>query len=419
MGVKYIRRDMEHAIEKALRNYPVVILGGAKQVGKTTLAKRICSKHGGRFLTLDDWKVRDELQDGHRLLGDGSDFVVVDEIQLNPELARSIKGIVDNDRRNGMFLLIGSSGRFRMAEKYRVLQGRSASFLLRPLSRFEISAGRRRKQPPNAPLFPNFIDSVLDGRSPTDRPAGNLEEIVEEGGYPMLLEVGNKALEMERYVHEEIFRPSAVKGKLQGMQARQALYRKLAESVGHLRSITDIAKATRQSDYYIEQLYELLSNNYLIEELPGFGEMLRNKKVTSTPKLYLNDSGMATIMLDVGDGGLFSSQAWGAILENFVLSELRKHKETSRLGPMHDFSYFRENNGIEVDFVLGKRLNFLAFEVKATTKVRRHHTRNLSEFRKLMGKKCKRAILFHCGEHTVDYQNGVEAWPVSSLLHPW
>lgn len=423
MKEKYIRRDMEHAVEKALLNYPVVILEGARQVGKTTLVKRICRKMGGRFLTLDDFEVRDELHDSHRLLGDGSALVVVDEIQRNPELVTSIKGVVDNDRRNGMFLLTGSSDRFRMKAKYDDLQGRSANFLLRPLSQFEFAAakadGSRRKIPKDDPLFPNFVDSVLDGRSPPDRPAGNLEEIVAEGGYPILFGAEDKSVRMERYIHQSIFRPSLDKGRLQGVHARQTLYKKLAGSIGHLRNISDIAKATRQSDYYIEQLYELLSNNYFIEELPGFGEKPRNKKVTGTPKLYLNDSGMATNMLNFGTETAAASPSWGTLLENFVLSELRKHKETSRLGPMHDFSYFRENNGIEVDFVLGKRLDFLAFEVKATIKVRRQDTRNLREFREVLGKKCKRAILFHCGEHKVDYQNGVEAWPISSLLHPW
>ncbi len=419
----HVTREMESAVLQELREHPVVVLEGARQVGKTTLAKLICEQLNGRYFTLDDPVVLDELRDDPHLIGDGSRFTVVDEIQLLPKLVRVVKLYADERDRPGLFLVTGSSDRFGNKATFDPLTGRMSNFVMRPFSQCELSAsqgsGRRKKAGSPAARGFNLIDAILDGRSPPHGKEDSVERLVTKGGYPWAQQPSGKKNAMERYLHQEVFQAARAMGKHEGIEAKKQLCRRFASNIGNVRNIAEQARRTGETDHLTKQMHAHLSDVFLIEQLPSFRERIRDRKVVRKGKLYFNDSGLATTMLQLDGTDLAKSERWGALLENFVLAELRKHKELSSLGPMSDFCFFREHRGIEVDIVLDMLNTNIAFEVNAASKLISRDRKNLVEFKEHSGDSCLRAIVFYCGERTIKYEDGTEAWPISSLLKPW
>lgn len=423
MNGSFVERDMEQAVSKGLKEFPVVVLQGARQVGKTTLARRLCEQLNGRYWTMDSMREMSRLRDDADELGDGSGFVVIDEIQLFPKLVRDVKRIVDKNRRAGMFLLTGSSDRYRMKVTFNPLGARQLQLFMRPYSQFELrgakSAGSQQASLLNPAGSGNVIDSILSGISPPDRPTEGLAEKVRKGGYPVMQSSGNKARITEVYLYEEILGDLLEAAREVGLEQQQLLFSKMAGNIGRIRNIRMISEDTDISEHLVKKINDHLSNMFIVEPLPSFGEKVRNRKFTKTNKIYMNDCGLATTLLGLDDVDLVSSPHWGMLVENFVLAELRKHKETSSLGPLSEFCYYRENNGIEVDFILKTTSGCVAFEVKASKTVGGSDRSNLVEFKTALGKRCKRAIIFYGGEKTVKHDDGVEAWPISSLIEPW
>ncbi len=419
----FIERDIENAASEELKEFPVVVLQGARQVGKTTLAKRLCEQLDGQYWTMDSMREMSRLRDDPDQLGDGSGFVVIDEIQLFPELVREVKRIVDNNRRAGMFLLTGSADRYRMRVSFNPLGVRKKHLFMRPYSQFELRRAKGANSQHANSSKPagsgNVIDSILSGLSPPDRTTEGLEVEVRKGGYPVMRSARSKAKSTEEYLYEEILGDLLEAAGEIGLEKQQLLFRKMAGNIGRIRNIRLISEDTDISEHLVKKVHDHLSNMFIVEPLPSFGEKVRNRKLTKTNKVYMNDCGLATTLLGLDDVDLVSSPHWGMLVENFVLAELRKHKETSSLGPLSEFCYYRENNGIEVDFILKTTSGCVAFEVKASKTVGGSDRSNLVEFKTALGKRCKRAIIFYGGERTIKHDDGVEAWPISSLTEPW
>lgn len=184
----HVTRDMESAVLKELQEKPVVVLEGARQVGKTTLAKNICRQLNGRYFTLDDPVVLDQLRDDPHLIGDCSQFTVVDEVQLLLKLVRVVKLYADERDRPGLFLITRSSNRFGNKAAFYPLAGRMSNFVMRPFSQCELSSpqgvGRRKKAGhPAAPGF-NMIEAILEGRSPPHGKTDSVDRLVSMGTIP-------------------------------------------------------------------------------------------------------------------------------------------------------------------------------------------------------------------------------------------
>lgn len=125
-------------------------------------------------------------------------------------------------------------------------------------------------------------------------------------------------------------------------------------------------------------------------------------------------------MLKLDGKELAASSHWNPLLGNFVLAELRKHLELSSLLRTASLHYYNERNCFEVDFLLQIDWeSVVAVELQATKHLRVIDRVALAEFKKDLGKRCLRSIILYYGDKHVRYDDGVEAWPISSLVHPW
>lgn len=197
MTARGYERNMESVALEGLRDFPAVVIEGARHVGKSTHAKAICRRVGGKFLSMDSMPTLSEV---HMTLAKAIDrhpqMVAVGEVLVVRRLARHVKFLVDSKWSDGMFLLTTSRFIDGRDTVNHALAGRLRTLHMRLLSQFEISSDGR--------VGGNFIEAVVSGKDPPDRGADNIVERVAHGGYPAAAARRNKAHLMRKYLHDTV-----------------------------------------------------------------------------------------------------------------------------------------------------------------------------------------------------------------------
>ena len=419
----YITRQVERQVRRGLSLFPVVVLEGARQVGKTTTVKRICRKLGGTYMTMDDVDTLYEAETSPKELlsvAKNGRLVVIDVIQRMPSLILEVKRVVDNDGRPGMFLLTGSGDRYHMLVERKPLAGRCMSIVMRPMSTVEIESrneDRTSIHGDGVDSGAGVVEAMVAGAPPPASKSVRLADAVSLGGYPKcVLEPESKAVWINRFFQADLQASMRQATRSQSVVALPVFLSHVASRIGKQANLLKIAGEMGQSHHNTRVLHDLVGNAFVIEPLPGERRKFRKRNVQVRPKLYLNDTGLATTLLGLDGTSLPESQHWGALVENFVLAELRKSLEISRLDAF-SLSYFAESGGIDFDILLncGPRDGLIPIEVKAATKVRSQDIRNILEFKKMVGDKCKRGYLLYDGDEVVEMTGGIQAWPISCL----
>ncbi len=413
MTARVFDRSMESAALEGLQDFPAVVLEGARHVGKSHLAKGICRRLGGKLLDMDHMPTVSEVQSTQaKAIDRHPQMVAVGEVLAVKRLARHVKFLVDSNWREGMFLLTTSRFIDGKDTVNHALAGRLRTLHMRPLSQFELSSDCRAGR--------NFIEAVVSGATPPDRGADDIAGRVAHGGYPAVVSRRTKAHLMREYVNGAV--ESDVRRQLKARQYTDAprMLACMANSLGQATNIRKMAGALGVSHFKADRLHKALVNLYVAEPLPSYRMPLRGRKVSTRPKTFLNDSGLGTTLLKLDGKDLEASAHWKPLLDNFVLSELRKHLELSSMQRAASLHYYNEHNHFEVDFLLQIDWeSVVAIELKAATHLRNLDRVALAKFRKDLGERCLRAIILYCGDKHVRYDDGVEAWPISSLIHPW
>lgn len=413
---KRFAREIEGMIRSGLKKFPVVLLEGSRQVGKTNTVEEICAELGGAYITLDDmdsW-LKAKLKPKDLLQGAKSGFVVVDEIQREPLLFITAKRYVDMYRRPGMFLLTGSSKRYKSKKNYESMSGRQQTLLMRPLSQAEIESARTGV----GPAFVNVMDAIRDGLSPPDASCAGLKRRIWLGGYPIVVNSPrDKDKKIEEFILIEIINEFLMMGGGKSIAMLPRFLRKMTRKQGKVINIREIANECGLSGQEGKAVADMLDDSYVFEPLPSLGYPLGGKQLVRKAKVYLNDTGLSTNLLELDAKSVDSSPYWGTLLESFVLAELRKHLTTSSFSRLALPCHYKETEGIEVDIVFydSKRDTYIAIEVKASNRVDPSDWRNLETFRLMAHGKCERAILLYTGSKVERLSEGVEAWPVSCL----
>ena len=412
----YLKRDMQDLLEQRLSESPVVVLEGTRQVGKSTLAKTIEERKNAVYMTLDDINVLNKIINKPlELLADVEHkLVIIDEIQKAPELLNTVKLYVDQQQRNGMFLLTGSTDRYRYLSRFESLTGRSTSLFLHPFSQTEIEGYEQ-----NA----SFIESLFqEGMQPPSVSCEGLIMRVLRGGYPKVItEQVDRKMWLTDYLIREIFDSLRDSTRSRAVTAIPRVMEVLARQSGRIVNVKDISSRELPSHQIVARLLDLLVNAFVYVPLQSLD--LGNKKVAKKEKVYLNDSGLVCALLDLDHDTIKASAYWGHLLETFVLAELRKHLSVSGLPRTANIFYFRQHQPeLEVDFVLSDSVigNLVAIELKAADTIRYSDRVNLVKFKELAQGRCKRAIILYTGSEVQKFPDGVEAWPLSCLWQwPW
>ncbi len=409
-----IERHITPRLLAALADTPVVLLHGARQTGKTTLVRALAERdHRARYLTFDDPAVLAAAQaDPHGFIDSLDGPVVLDEVQRVGQLALAIKASVDRDRRPGRFLLTGSANVLQIPKLSDSLAGRMEIQTLWPFSQGEIHGVRE-----------GFIDGLFSAEMPKlriVRPGDESPPLLERlctGGYPEVQtrkSVDRRRAWFTSYMDTILQRDIRDLSNIEGLTALPHLLRLLATRAGALLNHADIARSLRMPQTTLKRYLALLETTFLIQLLPPWSSNLGLRLVKS-PKLYLSDTGLLTHLLGFDRTRLGRDPVQlGHVLENFVVTELRKQASWSTVRTR--LHHFRTRTGREVDIVLEAAGGQIAgVEVKAGATIGSDDFRGLRQLADTAGDRFLRGVLLYTGSEVLPFGPGLHALPIRAL----
>ena len=408
-----IPRHLTDSLLQALKDNPVVLLQGPRQSGKSTLAQALASAgHKARYLTLDDAAILSAVaRDPGGFLAGLAGPVIIDEVQLAPELFRAIKLEVDRQRTPGRFLLTGSSNVLLLPKLSESLAGRMEILTLWPFSQGEI-AGLRE----------GFIDALfLPGSLPAVSPLAltrpNLAQRIITGGYPEMahrVDPARRQAWFGSYITTILQRDVRDMADIEGLTQMPRLLSLLAAQSGGLLNIAALSRDISLAQPTLKRYLTLLQATHLYQPLPAWSGSQR-KRFIKREKVYLNDSGLVAYLRGVEAVQLAEPNAdLGSLLESFVGQELHKQIGWSQTKPA--MYYYRTAEGREVDYVLEDRRGMIVgVEVKAATNLRSDDLRGLADLADATGKRFIRGVVLYLGHDVVPFGVNLHALPLDAL----
>jgi predicted AAA+ superfamily ATPase len=407
----YYPRYIKSFLLEALEDTPVVLIQGARQSGKTTLASQVAQEKGYYYISLDDDnRYQAAKADPVGFIRDLPDYVILDEIQRLPELFTSIKDCVDEHRKPGQFILTGSANVLLLPKLADSLAGRMEIISLRPLAQVELSGQ-------SADFLPRLFNNQFDQQQDYPILGQTLSKILCSGSYPAALERSSEHRRMRwyrNYITTLVQRDVRNLAHVHKLNIFPELLSIAAGYTAQLFNISELASPFAVSRQTIKTYITFLEQLFLIEELPPW----RNNqlsRITKTPKLHLMDTGLACALRGLKSTQLRQDRTtMGHLLETFVYLELRKHAEWYE-NPLH-FYYFRDKDKNEVDMLIEKQQQFVGIEVKAAATIKESDFKGLNKLQKLLGDAFKCGIVLYDGNAVLPFGERLRAIPLSLLL---
>jgi uncharacterized protein len=405
-------RNITHKIVEALDDTPVVMLNGARQTGKSTLAKSLIgAKQIEHYVTLDDaTALAAAKHDPSGFISGLGEATVIDEIQRAPELFVAIKADVDRNRTPGRYLLTGSANVLLLPRLSESLAGRMEIFTLWPLSQGEFAGVREM-----------FIDMLFSEKLPSSEPISadtktTLIERAVRGGYP---EATARSSESRRrawfnsYVTTILQRDVRDIANIDGLTAMPRLLAMLATRSPSLLNYSEFSRTTGLPQSTLKRYMALFETIFLIDLLPAWYSNL-GKRLVKTAKLVMNDTGLLSTLLAVDAARLENTPLCGAVIENFVIMELRKQISWSDTRPA--MLHYRTQTGREVDVVLEDMAGrIVGIEIKSAKSVGGQDFSGLKSLAEAAGNNFLRGIVLYSGSEVVSFGSNLFAMPIDSL----
>lgn len=399
-----LKRSILPILETALKISPVVLLKGARQVGKSTLAMKIRKN----YVVLDDVSTRVNAKDDPlRFIERLSKPVTIDEIQKVPELLEAIKIYVDRQRNNGDFLVTGSANILDLKQTKDTLAGRIVEIELYPLSQKE------KSEKPNE----NIIDRLFyHDFSAMEVDTNMIVEAILTGGYPDVQNLKTpleKKLWFASYVSTYIERDARDLGEFRDIDSFYRFVNIIAPRSTSLLNKSKLAKEVGVRIETCENYLVILEQTFQLYTLRPFFENI-GKQFVKSPKIFLNDTGLMSYFLGIYSIEDFENSRYkGALVETFVCNELLKH--CSFATDDTKIYHYLTNDKKEIDFILVRQNSVIAIEVKASSKVGKDDFRHIIEYQKKSTKDVF-GIVFYMGQHTLHINEKCVALPIAYLL---
>jgi uncharacterized protein len=400
----------ERIVNEALADTRVVTINGARQTGKSTLARLIARQRPGSAVRLlDDAATYQAAVDDPAGFVDHDGLQVIDEIQSAPALFSAIKVAVDSDPRPGRFLLTGSARILALRGLPDALPGRMEIIELWPFSQGELHGAPDR-----------FVDAAFRHgadlrRESAERKREYLERVT-RGGFPEAVArtARRRAAFFESYLTSLVERDVSELALIERRGDLRKLLSLLAGRSGSLLVQSALASSTGLPRATLVRYLELLEMVFLVKRIPAWSSNATTRAI-ATPKLAFVDSGMACHLLGQDASRLGDPDgAAGPMLESFVLMELARqltwNEQPARL------YHYRTKDRVEVDAVLetpdGR---VVAVEVKAGATVRTEDLAGLRHLADRLGERFVAGYVLYTGGQTLSFGGRVGALPLDVL----
>lgn len=358
----YITRHMEKPVMELNEQYPVLLLTGPRQVGKTTMLEHLIEVEGkGRKkVSLDDLTLRELAKTDPKMFFQlYQPPLLIDEVQYAPELFPYIKIMVDERHQPGDFWLTGSQ-LFKMMEGVQEsLAGRVALLHLSPLSQSEIM-----KRPPEPPfsLELTLLSERQNGRQMLNTP--EVFQRIHQGGMPALVTgtYSNASIfyssYIDTYMERDVRRLSNDIDSLKFLRFLRSVAARTSQQVNY-KGIADDAEIDQTTAKNWLHVLEALGIIFLLE--PYSNNVL--KRTVSTPKLYFYDSGIVCYLTRWSSPETAMEGAMsGALLENYTVAEIIKTYQNAGQEPF--LYYYRDKDAREIDLILERDGKLFPIEIK-------------------------------------------------------
>ncbi|MCH5224595.1 MAG: ATP-binding protein [Muribaculaceae bacterium] len=367
ISTTYIPRSISPRILESASFFPVIVITGPRQTGKTTLAKHLFPQH--KYYNLESPLTRQAVEsDPAAFIMEGEKLMIIDEIQRLPQLFSYIQVCVDEDP-SRRFVITGSSD-FQLMEKItQSLAGRAALFTLLPFSFKETQ---------------EYVDS-----EPTD-------PLLWRGLYPGVIVNGiSPDLFYSNYYSTYVERDARQISTIENLDLFRLFIRVLAGRTATEFNANSLSSEIGVSGPTIRKWLGILKTSYIAFTLTPFHFNIE-KRLTKTPKVYFYDTGLLCNLLGIYEASqLQTHPARGAVFENMAIVE--KLKEKFNTQGHFDLYFYRERNGREVDLLLATPSAIDIYEIKSSATFNKAFASNLKHLKGLLGDRVKEARVVYDG----------------------
>ena len=355
----YIKRTLEQSIIRVNEFFPVVLVTGPRQVGKTTVLQN-CEKKPRTYVSLDTLANRSLAQSDPQLFLERFPApVLIDEVQYAPQLFPYIKSIVDKEKKAGMYWLTGSQQFHLMQNVTESLAGRVGVLNLNGFSQDE-----KRRTPITAPFLPT--KEYIDSKALVAKQLGinEIYRLIWRGSYPKMFGASDELWTtfydsyLQTYVERDIKSLTSVGNNM----AFVMFMRVLAARTGQVINYSDIARDVGVSSPTIKSWLSILETSGLVFLLQPYYNNITNRIIKS-PKVYFMDTGLASFLAGWTSAEALANGAMnGSIFETYVVSEIVKSYLYNGVKP--NLYYYRDKDGQEIDLLIEENGKLYPVEIK-------------------------------------------------------
>jgi uncharacterized protein len=420
----YIKRTLEPFFMEAMTHFPVMLITGPRQVGKTTILQHL-SKGERTYITLDNPTVAAAAREDPALFIERLTLpVLIDEIQYAPQLLPFIKILVDRERKPGMFWLTGSQQFHLMKGVSESLAGRVGIVDLLGFSLKELQ-GKTELDSPFLPTHDQLMRR-LEGYVPLS--LLDVYRIIWQGSYPAMWTQINKDNNEENIslkpsgADRNLFYDSYIQTYLQRDVSDLAhvgdegaflkFLRSAAARTGQLLNVADMARDAEISPTTAKRWLSILDVSGIIYLLEPY-HANTTKRLVKAPKLYFLDTGLCSYLLEWPSPETLEAGAMsGAILETFIFTEiLKSYRHNGRRAPLY---YYRDKDKKEIDILIMQGDTLYPLEIKKTASPNKKSIQSFKGLGKL-GKKVGEGGMICFVEALLPMTQGINAIPIGLL----
>ena len=362
-------RTIKKAMDIYLGKYPILVLTGPRQSGKTTFLKNEFANY--TYINLENLDNRTyALNDPNGFLAEHGNFVIFDEAQRAPELFSYLQTKVDNDKIMGQYILSGSQNFHLMRNISQSLAGRVALFKLLPFDNLEMEHAEWLNDDYAVNLQRGFYPAIYDRDIPSKVFYSNYVQTYVERDLTELIQVKN-------------------------LKQFRNFITLCAARVGQLLNLNSLANECGISQPTAKAWISVLETSYILYQLQPFHSNI-NKRMTKNSKLYFYDTGLVCFLLKINDAASLKTSAYkGSLFENYVINEYIKQQYHQNL--LLDFWFWRDAVGHEVDFIWQNTEKLNLVEIKASETIIPDMFKGLSYMKKYMPDLIESKTIVHTG----------------------